>query len=197
MLSPGGHYRRFVFRRHGLAVSTFLRPVAPRPLRRFFATMGALTPAPVSVQTQVSLLHVTAPSDHSVPRHHMPTCRRLVTQSLSRLEHGCPSGTSAAGFPLFGRVWASPILRRLASTHGRIGFLSYGLVVHLLLLPTPSRDDAVAVGFRPKCEHLAGTRTPLTQYARSRTEAPGSCRARGRAGARPLTARETAPSPRT
>ena len=29
-----------------------------------------------------------------------------------------------------------------------MGKASYGLVVHLLLLPTPSRDDAVAVGYR-------------------------------------------------
>ncbi len=29
-----------------------------------------------------------------------------------------------------------------------MGKVSYGLVVHLLLLPTPSRDDAVAVGYR-------------------------------------------------
>ena len=29
-----------------------------------------------------------------------------------------------------------------------MGKASYGLVVHLLLLPTPSHDDAVAVGYR-------------------------------------------------
>jgi len=42
--SPSGHLRRFPVRSHGLHASTFLPPFAPRPLRRFFATMGALTP---------------------------------------------------------------------------------------------------------------------------------------------------------
>ena len=40
-----GHYRWFIFHRSVLLASIFLRPLAPRPLRRFIATMGALTPA--------------------------------------------------------------------------------------------------------------------------------------------------------
>jgi len=43
--SPLGHCRWFIFHRSVLLASIFLRPLAPRPLRRFIATMGALTPA--------------------------------------------------------------------------------------------------------------------------------------------------------
>ena len=63
--------------------STFLRPFAPDPLRSFFALMDALTPAravqavlglfpaatPSAPRQQVSLLHVTRPSGHSVSKH--------------------------------------------------------------------------------------------------------------------------------
>ena len=40
--------------------STFLPPFAPRPLRRFLATMRALTPARLSPTAQVSIRHVHA-----------------------------------------------------------------------------------------------------------------------------------------
>ncbi len=39
--------------------------------------------------------------------------------------------------------------------------LSYGWIVRLLLLPTPPRGDAVAVGYRPENACLKGTFTPL------------------------------------
>jgi len=63
--------------------STFLRPFAPDPLRPFFALMDALTPArtvaavlglfPAAASSapceQVSLIHVTRSSGHSVSKH--------------------------------------------------------------------------------------------------------------------------------
>jgi hypothetical protein len=64
--------------------STFLRPFAPRPLRRFFTTMDALTPARRALRTlirgnelpschgQVSPVHTARPSMHSVTNH--PAC---------------------------------------------------------------------------------------------------------------------------
>lgn len=42
--SPFGHLRRLPIRSHGSRASTFLPPFAPRQLRRFLATMRALTP---------------------------------------------------------------------------------------------------------------------------------------------------------
>jgi len=39
--------------------------------------------------------------------------------------------------------------------------LPYGWTVRLLLLPTPSHDDAVAFGYRPENVYLEGTFTPL------------------------------------
>jgi hypothetical protein len=48
-------------------------------------------------------------------------------------------------------------------------FLSYGLVVHLLLLPTPPLGDAVAFGFRPESVYLERTCTSLSARALRRT----------------------------
>jgi hypothetical protein len=48
--------------------------------------------------------------------------------------------------------------------------LSCGLVVHLLLLPTPPRGDAVTVDYRPESVCLKGTSTPPTSHAHRRTE---------------------------
>ncbi|MCK6495718.1 hypothetical protein L6Q85_05585 [bacterium] len=46
---------------------------------------------------------------------------------------------------------------------------SYGLVVHLLLLPTPPCSDAVAFGYRPESACLKWTYTTPIMYARRRT----------------------------
>jgi len=61
LCSPRGHCRRSLFLRCALHDSTFLPPFAPRPLRRFVARMGALTPGRLTValwltDSQVSLL---------------------------------------------------------------------------------------------------------------------------------------------
>ena len=54
---------------------------------------------------------------------------------------------------------------------GRIEFdtIAYGLVVHLQLLPTSPRDDAVTFGYRPESVCLERTLTSLTRLARRRT----------------------------
>jgi len=46
---------------------------------------------------------------------------------------------------------------------------SYGLVIHLLLLPTPPLGDAVAFSFRPESVCLKRTSTSLTSRALRRT----------------------------
>jgi len=122
--------------------STFLSPFAPRPLRRFSAPMGTLTPRKVSHPTEVSPLHVTRPS--------RPFCFLTPQAPPPPLLHATPQRD---GFPLMGsrlRHW----LAGSSGTSGRIDFVSCGLVSRLRLLPTPPLDDAVTFGFQ------AGERMP-------------------------------------
>ena len=56
---------------------------------------------------------------------------------------------------------------------------SYGLVVHLLLLPTPPRGGAVTVGYRPESAYLKRTFTAPTMYTLGRTDALRAPQGRG------------------
>lgn len=104
LLSLFWHSRRFFFRLSVLHASTFLPPFAPRPLRRFSATMGALTPSLALLSSkQVSLLHVHGLPDHSVSTHPMCSHRRFRTLPLRSMALPLP------------QVQASPLTRRLAS----------------------------------------------------------------------------------
>ena len=125
--------------------STFLRPFALRELPRFLATTDALTPARLSAPGQVSLIHVTPPSEHSVTKHLMPSRHRFSAHALQRvgllLLPRYPTGFPRAiqGFAI------TPQAR-----HGHQAescFSSYGLVLRLLLLPTPPHGDAVTLGY--------------------------------------------------
>ena len=49
--------------------------------------------------------------------------------------------------------------------------LSYGPMVHLRLLSTPPRGDAVTLSYRPENAGLEGTCTPLIEYTLRRTRA--------------------------
>src|SRR5512138_2253671 len=93
---------------------------------------------------RVSLLHVVEPSDRSVSNH-PPLSSELGLLML----RGVPRGHASRATPLAGppASWASPFTRRLATTTGRIEFVSYGPVLRLRLLPTSSCDDAVTVGY--------------------------------------------------
>jgi hypothetical protein len=65
-------------------------------------------------------------------------------------------------FPL-SAVQASPLGCRLTiCRQTESSSCSYGLVVRLLLLPTPPRGDAVALGYGPESVCPEGTFTPLT-----------------------------------
>jgi hypothetical protein len=83
---------------------------------------------------------------------------------------------------------ASPLTRRLASYTGRIEFLSYGPVVRLPLLPTPSLDDAVTVGYSQRALDWKGL-SPSHPCALSGARAPASRRLSGR---RPAAIAESA-----
>jgi hypothetical protein len=107
---------------------------------------------------QVSLIHVL--DLHNVPS---PTTVRAPQHRFNTLP------LSSLGLPPVRRVWASPLASRLAGTLGRIAFVTYGPSVHLRLLSTPSRDDAVTFSYRLESAGLEGTCTPRIVYTLRRT----------------------------
>ncbi len=119
---------------------------------------------------QVSLLHVHGLGGHSVSNH-------LTFPAVAFTRY--PSARRASSATA--EVWASPIPSGLAETPGRIEFVSYGLVLRLLLLPTPPRGDAVTVNYRPESACLRRTCTSPTMHAHRRTRVgPPAHRARDR-----------------
>ena len=107
-----------------LHASTFLPPLAPRPLRRFIATMEALTPIRLSLDVQVSLLHVPNLPDHSVPNHPASPVVALPRYVLSLSATDLPVAfqrSSRAYFPHGSRLrhWLAGSPKR----HGRNGFV--------------------------------------------------------------------------
>ena len=122
--------------------STFLSPFAPRPLRRFSARMGTLTPRQVSCPTEVSPLHVTRRSRPFCLQSPNAPHRRFHTLPLSSM--GLPS--RGPGFTLG--------LQARRSRQAESSSSTCGLVPHLRLLSTPPLGDAVTFGFQ------AGERMP-------------------------------------
>jgi hypothetical protein len=101
----------------------------------------------VLVSAQVSLFYVVKPSDHSVSNHPssprglgLVPCHRLTgNTTLGRLH------------PFLGTIASLGLRRYLAGSPRRqaeSSSLSYGPVVHLQLLSTPSHEDAVTFGYR-------------------------------------------------
>jgi len=126
--------------------------------------MGALPPAcggssglgpwtPLSVSTQVSLVHRHVLPDHSVSKH-----LGTPAAALSRY----PSAPLASSF--WGPDFAIPTQARRCHP-AESSLLSYGLVVHLLLLSTTHRCVAVAFGYRPESVCLEKTLTSLNVRA--------------------------------
>ena len=75
--------------------------------------------------------------------------------------------------PSFSGLRASPLASRLADLSGRIVFTWVGqsppvlrTVIHLLLLSTSDRCDAVAIGYRPESAYLKLKRTPAVRLHR-------------------------------
>ena len=96
------HSRRCALRRRVHRVSTFLRPLAPRALPRFDATMGALTPARLSSPDRsprfmyTALATIPSPTTSCTPAAALtrcPSARRVSRFCGSRLHH------SSAGSP--------------------------------------------------------------------------------------------------
>ena len=187
LLSPYRHLRRFGFARYGLHLSTFLRPLAPRALPRFFATMDALTPArPVlrlfmqierrPLNGQVSLVHMARPLTHSVTKH-------LTRPIIPRIKSGVPAQRDGLPEPFrfratrgrsrgFGQPGASfrsrsgVRLESAGSSRRAAESCSqpcYGLRVRLRLLSTPPRGDAVTFGYRERASPGGGLSPPYSR----------------------------------
>jgi hypothetical protein len=142
-------------------------PLLHSHYRSFLATMGALTPAQPgssglasmnsgSFSEQVSLIHtlslLTIPSPTTWPPRWS-----LFHATPQRQRSRFPGPDFALG------------MQAHRGYPAESSFLSYGLVVHLLLLPTPPLGDAVAFGFRPESVYLERTCTSLTARALRRT----------------------------
>jgi hypothetical protein len=176
-LSHFWHSRGWKLLAHRSHASTFLRPFAPRALPRFYATMDALTPARGALRTlirgnehppwpgQVSLLHMTRTSMHSVTKHlTRPVIAYVLPAQRDRLPGsalmGSP-GRSRSGLRLES---AGSSLRTAESCSS-----SYGLHVRLRLLSTPPRGDAVTFDYRERASPgrgLAPLRSRLLAGAR-------------------------------
>jgi hypothetical protein len=175
--SPFRHCCRFFLPRSVRHVSTFLRPFAPRPLRRFLAPMDALTPVRPALRLSQHEHRLTArtglpdsrtlPSDHSISTHLKCLRHRFGTLSQRR---GSPC--LCAGSRL--HLW----LAGSSPTPGRIEFVilrtgrSPPVALHLA-----SRQRSYS-WFQVVSVDLERTFTSLTSCAFRRTS-PGLFWARG------------------
>ena len=121
------------------------------PLRRGSARVSSQRPPVRLLRGQVSLIHapglLTIPSP---PPAQAPPCQGTLPLGRSDRDRIplwvlLPIGTRGFATALQVRHLAPAESSSVPSLTGKA---SYGLVVHLLLLPTPSHDDAVAVGYR-------------------------------------------------
>ena len=145
--------------------STSLHPFARPALPGVHAHMGALTPGQPALR-RPSAVRLWSHEHRPVCRPGLPASRiepsvRSVSNHPSSphglglfLYHGRTARNdlldrSHPGCRDYSVIWASPQPSRLATTIGRIEFVkSYGPVVHLQLLPTPSREGAVTFSYR-------------------------------------------------
>jgi len=184
LFSPVGHCRRLLVHQSVPPESTFLRPLAPPELPGFSATMGALTPDGRMTPGcgRVSLLSALPRAAGQVslglarPRRH--TCPGgselipgrspfLTTTDLRPIPPpttNCPPGQDIWGRTAPGRHhlgFTTGMEARQDSRPNRV-HLRCGLGLHLGLLSTPSREDAVTSGYRPSRSGRARTSTLLT-----------------------------------
>src|SRR5690606_37542169 len=159
--SPGGHCRRLCFLRYVRHGFLFLRAFAPPPLRGFVTTTRALTPAR---RLFGSREHAHRPSRAGLPascatpsspfRLHPPDGPHRRFGTLPVIDGGPGGPPRDFTFPTQAHR-AHPAVSSSSS---------YGLVIHLRLLSTPSHDDAVTAGYRPG-ERLAWEDLHLSDVA--------------------------------
>jgi len=140
--------------------------------RRFRATMEALTPDSVFAALRLPRSMNTALCPPSrAPcftctafrpfRLHPPDSPRRRFRTLPLSATGFRRLSRRSGL----RPWVagSSVCPAVSSS------LAYGLVIHLPLLRTPPRGDALSFGYRPESAYLARTCTSPTMHARRRT----------------------------
>ena len=174
LLSLSQHFRRSFFVTAGLHPSTFLHPFAPQALPCFLATMGAVTPAQRALRTlirgnelpplsgQVSLLHSSRPSMHSVTTH---LARPAIASPLPAQRDRLPGLLSGSGL----RPESEGSSRRTAESCSS----SYGLHVRFRLLPTPPHGDAVAFDYQERASPERGL-SPLRSHLLAGARIPAS-----------------------
>ena len=144
--------------------STFLRSFAQRALPRVFARMNALTPGRPALRVLIR------DNEHRpCIRPGLPASRRRTFRPF-RLQPPVAAPGVWFGFPPGPTAWSADHipLGTMASLGLRL-FLAgsprqpaesssstYGLVVHLQLLPTPPRGDAVTFGYRVQTQLRRG-----------------------------------------
>ena len=170
LFSPAGHSQGERVTLAQQYTSTFLHPFAPRALPRFHATMGALTPArpdlhilvkgPRPLAGQVSLVHSSHPSMHSVSNH---LTRPAIASMLPTQRDRLP-GDRSDGFALsVSRSGLRPFPEGSSLRPAESSSSTYRLHVRLRLLSTPPHGDAVTFGYRERASPGRGL-TPLSVH---------------------------------
>jgi len=182
LFSPEGHSQRERVTLAQQYTSTFLHPFTPRALPRFRANMGALTPARPDLHNfakgrrpltgQVSLVHSTRTSMHSVSNHlTRPAIASMLPTQRDRLpgdrSDGFALSVSRSGLRSFP---GGSSLRPAESSSS-----SYRLHVRLRLLSTPPHDDAVTFGYRERASPGRGL-APLCVHRLPGALGAASCR---------------------
>jgi len=170
LLSPIRHSHWDCRHRSVLFESTFLRSlrsISVTRLHRYYGRSDSCCPALRDLVRELRLFVQTGlPDSRELPSR--PFRLQPPDAPLSPLLHATPQLDS---FPFSGLDFAFD--RQARRLHPAVSSsLSYGLVVHLLLLPTSPRDDAVAVGYRSESVYLKRTFTSPTTRAFRRTS-PG------------------------
>ena len=169
-LSPFRHWRWSSRHRSARFESIFLRSLRSISVTRFHRyygrsdscsprLFGTWSMNSGSFSEQVSLIHTSGLSDHSLSEHLAWPCRRFITLPLSSTAFPCGSRL---------RLW----LAGSSSGPAVSSLSSYGLVIHLLLLSTTHCCVAVAFGYRLESVCLERTCTSPTTRAFRRTSPP-------------------------
>ena len=180
-LSPGlysaGHSVRIGIRRCIHRSSTFLRSLRSTGVTPFHRYYGRSDSCVAALRTRVTGRAGITAHEHRPVHTGLLASRDRIFQPF-RLQppdvvKGNASGLIALPYRTTRRavavsprprrvIWASPLASWLATTPGRIEFVILRTAVHLPLLSTPPRGDAVTFGYRVQTNsgedlHLAGS----------------------------------------